>query len=125
MPDVRAIDPDATYTLREAITLDGLGTLGRERLRRAIADGELPATRDAAGWRVAGADLAGWLRARNAERPPVPPAFLTTSQAAIRAGVGVTVVHQAIAAGRLPATKVGGRWVIDPADLVSWRRGRG
>ena len=44
---------------------------------------------------------------------------LSVAEAARRLGVGVPRVHQRIANGSLPATRVGSQWIIDEAALVS------
>lgn len=46
-----------------------------------------------------------------------PSSALTPTEAALRLGVTPTRVRAMIADGTLPATKVGGRWSILPADV--------
>jgi excisionase family DNA binding protein len=111
------IDPDATYSLREAAAL---ARLSREHLRRAIADGTLAATRHDDGWRVAGADLAAWTDAREADRTPIPPGFLPASHVAALAGLGPSAVYRAITAGRLRARWDGCHWLVSDADATAW-----
>ena len=43
--------------------------------------------------------------------------WLTTSEAAARVGVTDRAIRKWIAQGRLPATRYGGRWLIDQTDL--------
>jgi excisionase family DNA binding protein len=111
------IDHEATYSLREAAAL---ARLSRERLRRAIADGVLPATRHDDGWRVAGADLAAWTDARDATRTPIPPGFLPASHVAALAGLGPSTIYRAIAAGQLRARWDGRHWLVSDADATAW-----
>lgn len=54
--------------------------------------------------------------------------LLSARQAAEKLGVGLRRVQQFVLTGVLPATPVGGRWVIREADLVAFievRRARG
>ena len=47
--------------------------------------------------------------------------LLTTAQAAAILQVTRRRVHAIIAAGRLPARKLGRDWLIEPADLAAYR----
>ncbi|MGC0271727.1 helix-turn-helix domain-containing protein [Pseudactinotalea sp. Z1739] len=47
---------------------------------------------------------------------------MTTGQAASLLGIGERAVRQAIQRGRLPAVRVGGRWVIEREDLEQYRQ---
>ncbi|MER5263075.1 helix-turn-helix domain-containing protein [Actinosynnema sp. NPDC002837] len=49
---------------------------------------------------------------------------LTTVQAARRLGIAERSVRRAIQAGRLPATLLGSRWVLDPDDVEHFRARR-
>lgn len=49
---------------------------------------------------------------------------LTTAQAAQRLGIAERSVRRAIQAGRLPATLLGSRWVLDPEDVEHYRARR-
>jgi hypothetical protein len=120
MPAIEAIDPDRTYSLREASEATDLT---REQLRLAIVSGRLPATQGANGWCVDGDALAAWLRTRAIEYPPVPTGFMTGSQAAARAGIGPAAAYRAIAAGHLPARWDGRRWLVADEDAEAWRPG--
>lgn len=61
---------------------------------------------------------------RPAPAPEPVTSWLTTAQAAARLGIGERAVRQLITRGRLPATRVGGRWLIHPTDLaLTDRRG--
>ena len=52
---------------------------------------------------------------------PEPASELSTTDAAARAGVSPQAIRKACSTGRLPARRVGGRRVIDPADLEIYR----
>lgn len=43
--------------------------------------------------------------------------LISTGDAARELGVSFRRIEQLITTGRLPAQQVGGRWLIDPADL--------
>jgi excisionase family DNA binding protein len=49
---------------------------------------------------------------------------LSTAQAAARLGVTDRAIRQAITRHRLPAEAVGGRWVLQPADVDAYGRHR-
>jgi hypothetical protein len=115
------IDLVATYSLRAACDLV---ELSRERLRLAIAQGTLTATRDPDGWRVTGVDLAAWVDARKTALPAVPVGFLAPSQVARRAAVRPRTVYRVIASGDLPARWDGQRWLVREDDATVWLRGR-
>lgn len=46
-----------------------------------------------------------------------PPLGLTPVETAVRLDVSAATVRRWVSEGRLPATRVGGRYRIDPADL--------
>lgn len=48
--------------------------------------------------------------------------YLTTSEAAAQIGVTWNAVNKLITRGKLPAVKVGGNWLILPADLEPFRQ---
>ena len=112
-----SIDLNATYTLREA---GDFVDLSRERLRVAIIQGVLAATREPDGWRVTGADFAAWIDAREAHLPAVPPGFLAASHVAGRAAVSPVTVYRAIARGHLPARWDGHRWLVPDDAAAGW-----
>jgi excisionase family DNA binding protein len=128
MPDFQRIDPDATYTLREAASL---ADVTATTVRRAIADGQLPATRGAEGWYIAGSDLIAWHRARRrrhrgrgARAGAITPDYLTAAQAAALAGVSRNAVYLAVADGRLPVADSDRPLLIAAADVLAWRARR-
>ena len=49
--------------------------------------------------------------------PPDPSAHLSLHEAADRLGVHYMTVYRRVRLGILPARKIGGTWLIDPADL--------
>lgn len=69
------------------------------------------------------ADL-GTPRDQAPEQRAGSPQRLSTTQAACRLGVTDRAVRLAIARERLPAEAIGGRWVLDPADVDSYGRRR-
>lgn len=51
--------------------------------------------------------------------------FLTTAQAAKRAGTSRPTISRALKSGELLGTRANdSRWLIDPADLDAWKEGR-
>lgn len=52
----------------------------------------------------------------------VPVKWFTPAEVANQTGVTGHAVRLAIREGRLPATKIDGRWQISPADLVAYRK---
>lgn len=50
---------------------------------------------------------------------------LTVKEAAIRCGLSTNGIYEAIAAGRLPATRPGKNYYIDPEDLRQWQNDPG
>jgi excisionase family DNA binding protein len=52
----------------------------------------------------------------------MPGKPLTLQQAADKLGVHYMTVYRYVRTGKLPATRVGGAWQIDPADLVQMKR---
>jgi DNA-binding XRE family transcriptional regulator len=114
MPEADRIDPEATYSMGEAMRRKGvaLGTI-----RSALMSGRLPATKDGNRWAIRGADLLAWTPLYR----PAPPGLLTTSQAAKAAGVTSQTVRAATRSGALPVRWEAGQRLIDPADLAAWR----
>lgn len=63
------------------------------------------------------------ITALTADAAPVPPtAFLTVPEAAEVAGLAQRTIRRALREGRLAGATVGGRWVVDPADLPRFGR---
>jgi Helix-turn-helix domain len=128
MPDFQRIDPETAYTLGEAARFADVTTT---TVRRAIADGQLPATRGSAGWYVAGSDLLAWHRARH-RRPRAPGSrpetvtadYVTAAQAAALAGVSRNAVYLAVADGRLPVADRDRPLLLASADVLAWRKRR-
>jgi excisionase family DNA binding protein len=89
--DARGIDPELDAVL---VALRDAG------YRWAAARGCSPATEHDAGDDV------------EARSP-----WMTTTEAAQRLGVTRQAIRKAIAAGRLPAQRLGDRWVVDPTDI--------
>lgn len=54
-----------------------------------------------------------------------PSEYMNTSRAADALGIGRRAVRLACDQGRIPATRVDGRWRIDPADVAAYRRLQG
>jgi excisionase family DNA binding protein len=131
VPDYQSIDPDATYTLREAARL---ADVTEPTVRRAIEAGRIRATREDRGWNIVGVDLLAWHRARHqpdrssrrwsGRGGNVSTGYLTAAQAAALAGVSRAAVYLAIADGRLPARTGEHPMLIDAADVLRWRQGR-
>lgn len=48
---------------------------------------------------------------------PVPPGFVGLQEAADRLGVHYMTAYRYVRTGRLPATRIGSQWWIDPGDL--------
>lgn len=76
-----------------------------------------------------GVAAAAWRSSATGTRAPVAAeqataseTTMTTSQAATVLGVGERAVRQAIGRGRLPATRAGGRWLIEREDLEHYRQ---
>jgi excisionase family DNA binding protein len=60
-----------------------------------------------------------------AHRPqPDASSELTPSEAAARVGVSPQAIRKACATGRLPARRIGGRWVIAADDFELWKTRR-
>jgi len=63
------------------------------------------------------------ITALTADHAPVPPpAFLTVPEAAEVAGLAQRTIRRALREGRLAGATVGGRWMVDPADLPRFQR---
>ncbi len=105
------------------------GDLARLRIR---ARGDDPAT-DAvlvaltvAGnrWRTSAApSVRGSALAVEAE-PASPSAYMSTGQAADALNLTQRGVRLACTEGRIPATRIDGRWQLDPAAVATYRRNR-
>jgi excisionase family DNA binding protein len=52
-----------------------------------------------------------------APREHVPPGFLGLQEAADRLGVHYMTAYRYVRTGRLPATRIGSQWWVDPGDL--------
>lgn len=51
----------------------------------------------------------------------LPDHYCSTDQAAAMKGVGTHAVRAAIREGRLPAHRIGGRWLLRRVDVESWQ----
>ena len=51
--------------------------------------------------------------------PPPSPPTISLGEAAERLGVHYMTAYRYVRTGRLPATRVGGQWVVDPRDLTA------
>jgi excisionase family DNA binding protein len=113
------IDPNATYTPTAAAQAKNVP---RRLLMIALNAGQLPARKKRGRWAIQGADLLAWTPQR--QELPFATDKMSLSQAASEAGLQQQgSVLRAIQAGRLRASVVDGRWVIDADDLAAWRRG--
>src|SRR5580698_8705556 len=54
-----------------------------------------------------------------APREHVPPGFLGLQEAADRLGVHYMTAYRYVRTGRLPATRIGAQWWVDPTDLLA------
>lgn len=93
-------------------------------LRKAIAQGQLPARRVGRRWCVTFSDLDEWQLSHDyAMQTFLRPFSGCRSAAAVARECGVPwiTVRQAIASGQLPARKVRGRWWVADTDLDAWR----
>ncbi len=78
------------------------------------------------GWRTsasAAPSACGSALAAEAE-PASPSAYMSTERAADALNLTPRGVRLACAEGRIPATRIDGRWHIDPADVDIYRRAR-
>ncbi len=78
------------------------------------------------GWRTsASATSAVWGSALAVEAEPASPsAYMSTERAADALNLTPRGVRLACAEGRIPATRIDGRWRLDPADVDTYRRNR-
>lgn len=77
----------------------------------------------AAAWRNTAGSPSGTER-RNPAEPAAQSDTMTSQEAADELGCTGRAVRKAIAAGRLHARLVGGRWLVDPEDLAHYRAAR-
>jgi|GEM_PF-3268269 len=102
-----------------AETADRLG-VSRQAVHKAINNGSLPSEAQVEHGRVVRYLVATeGVKARLSAQAR-PPGHLSVAEVAARLDAGTSSVSRWISSGLLPTTKVGGSYLIDPADIVAF-----